>query len=185
MEKKFKGNKNHQNGKGRFAEEDFMNIVYTLPQYKNTTVYDVRYFKEYQDIDIDFVIDKYNKNDELPDINNVIHNKDRYELIEVKFNSPAIQTGYLAFELISHARPGWGALSKCDTMYFVFGDIISEENNLYTIKKRGLINFEKWKLLLRTINPKPKLMGTDTEGGIRNLSIPLATLENNGVIKYI
>ena len=185
MDKEFKGNKNYQDGKGIFAEEDFMNIVYTLPQYQNTTVYDVRSFKDYQNIDIDFVIDKYNKNEPLPEINNVIYNKDRYELIEVKFNSPALKTGYLAFEVISHAKPGWGVISKCDTMYFVFADIISEENNIYTINKRCLINFEKWKLLLRNINPKPKIMGTDSEDGIRNLSIPLSTLENNHIIKYI
>ena len=135
---------------GEFAENDFIELFNKNQLNQNKKLFDVRQIKEYQLLDIDFVIVNQ-KQSELPDIDIVLNDKNKYQTIEVKYNGRALDTGWIAFEYVSHGKPGWGLISKCDLMYTVFG---KEVNNQLYIEKRAWIYFDKWKEYINNKNHK-------------------------------
>lgn len=177
-------------GKGKFAEQDFINYFNSRPKNKGKKLFDVRGVSGYQKKDIDFVIDNMGE-DILPDIDTVFANPDRYKKVEVKYNGPALKTGRYAYEIISHGRPGWAKISECDFVYTVFG---REENKSFHVVKRGIIYFQKWKKyiednigkteLLSDRKPKVYKMRNEEEN-ILNYLTQLEDMEKEGIFRYI
>jgi hypothetical protein len=166
-------------GKGKFAEEDFIAYFNSNDKNKGKYLHDVRDKAEYHNVDIDFVIDNEGSNI-LPDINTVFQNQKRYIKIEVKYSGPALNTGNLAFEMISHSRFGWGFKTKCDYMYFVFGD-----KNEICCKKRGIINLQKWINYINDKSNYTEVYFNRGENIIVNIMTKLDDMENKGVINYV
>lgn len=179
-------------GKGKFAEQDFINYFYSRPKNKGKKLFDVRKPDEYRKKDIDFVIDNMG-GDVLPDIDTVFANPDRYIKVEVKFNGPALRTGRYAYEIVSHGKPGWAEISECDYVYTVFGEEIGYKS--YRVVKRGIIYFQKWKKyiednlgkteLLSDRKPKVYKMNNKDENGISNYLTQLEDMEKEGIFRYI
>jgi hypothetical protein len=178
-------------GKGKFAENDFIKYFNNNPKNSSKKLFDVSGIREYQKKDIDFVIDNMGE-DVLPDINTVFANPDRYKKVEVKYNGPALRTGRYAYEFISHGRPGWAAISECDFVYTVFGEEIGYKS--YRVVKRGIIYFQKWKKyvednldkteLLSDRKPKVYKMRNEEEN-ILNYLTQLEDMEKEGIFRYI
>lgn len=166
-------------GKGEFAEEDFIKYFYSNPKNKGKILHDVRDKTEYHNVDIDFVIDNQGLNI-LPDINIVLTDKKRFTTIEVKYSGPALNTGNLAYELVSHSRLGWGAITKCDFLYIVFGD-----KNTICAKKRGIINLDEWKKFINDRSNYTKVYINNSENTIVNILTKLDEMEKKGVLTYI
>lgn len=161
---------------GKFAEQDFIDN-FNKKNNQNAKLFDVRTIKVYQHYDIDFIIDKYG-NKTLPVLNNVLNN-DRFQKIEVKYNSRALDTGYLAYESISHSSLGWGETTKCDLMYMVFC-----EKNTFNVKKRAWIHMKKWKEYLADRKNIKKINYIVNES-IVDLLCNIVDLEKKGVLTYI
>ena len=82
---------------GKFAEQDFIDN-FNKKNNQNAKLFDVRTIKVYQHYDIDFIIDK-DGDETLPVLNNVLNN-DRFQKIEVKYNS-TVYRNYRLFEIES------------------------------------------------------------------------------------
>ena len=136
---------------GKCAEDDFIKRFYNSPLCKNKTLFDVRKIKEYQEIDVDFIIDKEGENEITCSFEEILYNK-RFQKIEVKCNSVALTTGWIAYESVSHGSLGWGDITKCDLIYQVF-----TEKNTTNIIKRAWIDMKKWKQYLADRKNKKKL----------------------------
>lgn len=193
--KKFKERnsfKEDSEGKGKFAEDDFVKFFYSRQKNRGKILFNVSKVKEYQNIDIDFIIDNMGEN-ELPDIDTVLANPERYTKVEVKYNGPALSSRRYAFEVISHGKPGWGKISKCDYIYTVFGEKI-ENTKTYRVVERGIIYFEKWKEyiennknsteLLSDRRPKVYQMKSEDEN-ILNYLTQLEDMEKEGILRYV
>lgn len=163
---------------GKCAEDDFISHFYDNPSNNNKTLFDVRNIKQYQNVDIDFIIDKNGDNEINETFENVLINN-RYVKVEVKYNSVALETGYLAYESISHGSLGWGDVTKCDLIYQVF-----TERDSLKIVKRAWIYMNKWKNYLADRNNKKKLSIIKNED-IVDLLCDLYDMENKGVLKFI
>lgn len=163
---------------GKCAEDDFIKRFYDNPSNKDKTLFDVRNIKEYQNIDVDFIIDKNGENEINDTFETIISNK-RYIKVEVKYNSVALETGYLAYESISHGSLGWGDITKCDIIYQVFA-----ERDTLKITKRAWIFMSKWKEYLANRNNKKKLSIIKNED-IVDLLCDINDMEKKGVLKYI
>lgn len=170
-------------GKGEFAENDFINYFYSNPNNKGKKLFDVREIKEYQDIDVDFIIDNNGNYLTLPDFNTVLYNKEQFLKIEVKYNSPAIKTGKFAFEMISHSNFVWGFKTKCDYIYVVFGK--EEPKGIFNVLKRGIIDFEKWKDFISDRNNYREIYFNKDENIIVNIMTYLKDMKNKKVLNYI
>lgn len=169
-------------GKGKFAENDFIEYFNSKDKNKDKTLLDVRELPEYQKIDVDFIIDNDNGSD-IPSVKEAIFNGERYLKIEVKFNSPALRTGKIAFEVVSHSSRGWGMTSQCDYFYVVFGDEIGK--NKYDIKKRALISLNRWKDFIDDKQNRRELYYNKDENGIVNIMTYLDDMERKNVLKYL
>ena len=161
---------------GKFAEEDFINN-YNNKKSNKKNLFDVRTIKMYQHYDIDFIIDKEGGKT-LPNYKKVLSDG-RYQKIEVKYNSRALDTGYLAYESISDASLGWGETTKCDLMYMVFCD-----KNSFNIKKRAWVSMPKWKQYLADRTYTKKINYIKSEA-IVDLLCDINDLEKQGVLIYI
>lgn len=169
-------------GKGKFAEEDFISYFNSNPKNKTKTLIDVRENIDFQKIDVDFVIDNNGTSNDIT-IDDVLGDRKRFVKIEVKYNGPALKTNKIAFELISHSKLGWGAFSECDYMYVVFGE--ETENNLYVVKKRGIIDFKKWKEFIQDKKNKREIYENQKENIICNIMTYLDDMEKEKVIIFI
>ena len=169
-------------GKGKFAEEDFIEYFNNNPKNVNKTLFDVREKDDYQDIDIDFVIDNEGGNI-LPDIETVFSNKQRYVKVEVKYSGPAYKTGKYAFEMISHSNFGWGYKTKCDYIYTTL--IRDYKKDPYDIAARGIIDFKKWEIFIKDRKNCREIYYNKGENIIVNIMTYLQDMEKNGIINYI
>lgn len=124
---------------GKISEKDFIEWFTSKPQNVGKKIFDVSDIKEYQLIDIDFVIDN-EYGDSLPELDIVLSERKRYKKIEVKSDGRALDTGNLPFEIISHGNFGWSIITKCDYVYCTF-----VERNTTNIIKRCMIDMKKWK----------------------------------------
>lgn len=178
------------NGKGKCAENDFIQYFHSNPKNQNKTLFDVRMNKEYQIIDVDFVID--NEGGEiLCDINEVLMNPKRYLKIEVKYSGAALKKNKplhrakMAFEMISHSYFGWGMICQCDYMYMTLGYGEKQNDGSYDIIKRCIIDFKKWKEAIRSKNIETDVYFNQDEGKIVNIMTYLDEMEKKGILMYI
>ena len=169
-------------GKGQFAENDFIKYFYTKNPNNNKTLLDVRDIPEYQKIDVDFIIDRHGGT-KIPSVKESLFNEERYIKIEVKFNSPALRTNKLAYEVVSHSSRGWGITSKCDFFYMVFGEEVS--NGEYIIKKRAFISLKRWQDFIDDKTNRRELYYNKGENGIVNIMTFLDDMERKNVLRYI
>jgi very-short-patch-repair endonuclease len=109
---------------GKHGEEVFLAKEKHKLEAKGYTIFNVTDDKVYQQIDVDFVIDKQGASD-LPPILQVIDNE-RYVTVEVKLDTRAIETGNLPYEVISHENLGWCCVTKCQFVYYVLTDSTGE-----------------------------------------------------------
>jgi len=122
---------------GKIGEIDFENNIVGKINKRGYSLFDVRDERNYQNCDIDYVIDKNGK-DKLPPIETVLEDK-IYVKIEVKLDSRAISTSNIPYELVSHSSSGWCVTTKCDYVYMV----LTEKDNS-KILKRLWIDMKKW-----------------------------------------
>jgi hypothetical protein len=169
-------------GKGKFAENDFINYFNNNPQNRHKKLFDVRENKDYQDNDIDFVIDNEGGN-ELPDVDTVFSNKKRFIKVEVKYSGPAYKTRRYAFEMISHSNFGWGYKTKCDYIYTTL--IRDYKKDPYDIAARGIIDFKKWEKFISDRNNRREIYVNKDENIIVNIMTYLDDMEKNGIISYV
>lgn len=169
-------------GKGKFAENDFIHYFNSNHKNQDKFLHDVRENPEYQKIDIDFVIDN-DGNNKLPDIKTVFLNEKRFIKVEVKYSGPALRTGKIAYEVVSHSRRGWACKTKCDYIYTVFGE--DDGNNSFIVKKRGLIHFPSWEEFIDDKTNRTETYCNKGENVIVNIMTYLDDMEKKGVLKYI
>lgn len=169
-------------GKGKLAEEDFINYFYNNPKNNGKTLHDVRNNPLYQYIDIDFIIDN-DGFETLPNIDEVIYNKSRFIKIEVKYNGCALNTGKYAFEVISHSNLGWGVNTKCDYLYTLFGQ--NNSDGSYTPLKRGIIDFKEWKKFIRNKNNYRKVNYNKGENVIVDFLTDINDMIKNGILIFV
>lgn len=162
---------------GKLAEDDFVRNFHNNPNNKNKTLFDVRGVLEYQQSDIDFIIDSLGRK-ELPQFQDVMSDE-RCKKIEVKYNSRALDTGWITFEVFSHKNAGWGLFTKCDLMYMVF-----TEKYTSNIIKRAWIFMDKWKKYASNRQTKAKANWIDNEK-VFDILHELKDMEKNGIIKFI
>ena len=165
-------------GKGAFAEEVFLKYFSNNPKNKGKKLHDVRYKREYQNIDTDFIIDNDNC-DVLPDFETVLSDTNRFIKVEVKYNTPALKTGKIAYEINSHGRDGWAKKTKCDYIFNVFGE---EKNGEYCVIKIGIIDFPKWKECIEKGIIKTEKYHITSEN-ITNILTYLNEMEKKGILK--
>lgn len=170
------------NGKGKFAENVFLEYFFKNEKNANKTLFDVRNNKEYQEVDIDFVIDNEGGS-ELPTIDDVFYKKNRFIKVEVKYNGPALKSGKIAFEVVSHSRRGWGCTSRCDYMFVVFGE--DESVDKYKVKKIGMIDFKKWTKFIDNKSNKTETYVNEDENKIVNIMTYLKDMEKDKVLTFI
>lgn len=161
---------------GKFAENDFLEMFHKKKL--KQTIFDVRKKREYQEVDIDFIIDK-NGEESFNESFQTILSSDRYQKIEVKYNSRALDTGWVAYESISHNSLGWGETTKCDLIYMVF-----TEKDSFKILKRAWLFMNKWKNFLANRKNRKKINYIVKEGVV-DLLCNINDLEKEKVIKFI
>ena len=169
-------------GKGKFAENDFINYFNSNTSNRNKRLFDVRDNFEYQNLDIDFVIDNEGGN-ELPDIDTVFSNKKRYIKVEVKYSGPAYKTRKYAFEMISHSNFGWGYKTKCDYIYTTL--IRDYKKDPYDIAVRGIIDFKKWENFISDKENRREIYVNRDENVIINIMTYLEDMEKHKIISYV
>ena len=162
---------------GKIGEKDFENHFEKCNK-NGYSIFDVREFKEYQKIDIDYVIDIKGEK-QLPPVEDVLK-EDRYIKIEVKLDSRANDTGNIPYEMISHSSSGWCVTTKSDYVY-----IVLVEKDGVNIIKRGWINMKRWHEFCANRNCNKKISYIVSENGIVDLLCKMSDLENNGVLKWI
>lgn len=163
---------------GKLAENDFIRNFNNNPRNKEKTLFDVRDKKEYQKIDVDFVIDN-DGGTELPNIEEVLSNTKRYRKVEVKYNSRALDTGWITFEVYSHKNAGWGLFTKSDLLYIVFTNPYGE-----TILERAWIYMDKWKEYAFNRETKTRLNWIENEK-VFDILHELNDMKNKGIIYFI
>ena len=168
-------------GKGKFAEDIFIDYFNSNEKNHNKSLFDVRNTKDYQNKDIDFVIDNEGEL-VLPSVEEVLSNKERYIKIEVKYSGPALKTGNFAFEVISHSRRGWGIKTECDYIFVVF--IKDNKVNEYEIGKLGIIDFKKWMDFIDDKSNYTKVTVNKDENYVVDILTKLDEMEKKGVLQY-
>ena len=163
---------------GKLAEDDFIRNFNNNPRNKEKTLFDVRDKKEYQKIDVDFVIDN-DGGTELPNIEEVLSNTERYRKIEVKYNSRALDTGWITFEVYSHKNAGWGLFTKSDLLYIVFTNPYGE-----IILERAWIYMDKWKEYAFNRETKTRPNWIENEK-VFDILHELGDMKNKGIIYFI
>ena len=161
---------------GKVGEIDFLDVVKHHKCFKNLKCFDVREVREYQHVDIDFVlVDVSYKSDELPDIKEVIKN-DFFKKVEVKLDSVATSTGRLPYEVVSHGHAGWCDITKCDIVYLVLTERDSD-----IIVKRAIVDMNKWREYCGDRKNKKKVSFLQKEE-IVDLLCDLEDMRNKGVL---
>lgn len=174
--------KTDNKGKGKLAEDDFIEYFYSNPKNNNKSLHKVTDNPDYQDVDIDFIIDNEGGKD-LLDFQTVINNTERFTKVEVKYSGPALRTGKLAFEMISHSNFGWGYITKCDYIYTLFGE--NNPDGSYHAVKRGIIDFKKWESFIKDKKNRREIYVNKGENIIVNIMTYLNDMEKKGVLKFI
>lgn len=167
---------------GKCGEDDFLLYYKNRLLKEEYQLYDVRKLTEYQYVDIDFIITKENKQD-LPPIESVLKDK-TYIKIEVKYNTKAMKTGYIAYELSSQGSTGWAINTQCDFIYQVFG----EEDSLNIIN-RAWIDMNKWHDYVKSrdrMDTKDNYcFNKENNDRFFDLLCNMKDMENKGIIKFI
>ena len=129
---------------GKLGEETF------LKEYPNLDIKDVRDNSQYQNEDIDFVV----------------NHKDKQIKVEVKTDTVAYATNNIVFEVVAHNSSGWGMISNADYIYEVLID-----DNMKVVKTL-LVNLGLWKQFIRSRKTPKKLVvlkETDTVNLLCNI----------------
>jgi hypothetical protein len=120
---------------------------------KKYRIFDVTKDKQYQFVDVDFVISKDGAIDKLPEIEKVLA-LDSFEKVEVKVDTRALETGNLPYEVVSHGSTGWSVLTKATYVYM----ILCIEGGGETIAKKIMwIDMNKWHSFAQNRNTTKKL----------------------------
>jgi len=162
---------------GKIAESDFMDNIAPMFRNKGYTVFDVSDIREYQLVDIDYIIDT-NGYTKLLEFDTVM--KDNYyKKVEVKLDSIALTTGNIPYETISHTNLGWSVITKCDICYMCLSERDSEN-----IIKRAWIDMGKWTAFCKNTKTQKKLSFIKDEN-IVDLLCKIKDLEKEGILKWI
>lgn len=162
---------------GKIAEKDFIDNMAPLFKEKGYTIFDVSGIREYQLVDIDYIIDTkgYTR---LLDFDTVMKDKD-YKKVEVKLDSIALETGNLPYEVVSHTNLGWSIITKCDVCYMCLA-----ERDSGNIVKRAWIDMEKWTAFCKDTKKKKKVSYIKDEN-IVDLLCRIQDLDDDKILKWI
>lgn len=144
---------------GKFGEDLFLSM------YKDQLeIDDVRSNISYQRRDVDFIVRRINSDD-------------RWYCVEVKADTRALDTGNLAYEVISHGCNGWSVITQAD---YVFMVLAKDDGYLQPIKALW-IDMNKWKEYCSNRNT-PKRMNIIQSESIVDLLCKIDDLKKYGVI---
>ena len=139
---------------GKYGERVVLDFLRGLPNVKS--VVDVRQDKDFQEKDIDFLIEDKHQ---------------QFTSIEVKTDFKAHETGNLVYEVTTSGHIG--CFEKTQAKYIAY--YLPYSRTLYLINPVALRTY------LHKIHPEPRKMGDNAEGFL----IPLADLEKEeGIIFY-
>lgn len=162
---------------GKIAEIDFMDNIAPLFKEKGYTIFDVSSVREYQLVDIDYIIDTKGY-PRLLEFDTVM-NDNGYKKVEVKLDSIALETWNLPYEVVSHTNLGWSIITRCDVCYIC----LSERDTGYIVK-RAWIDMPKWTAFCKDTKKKKKVSYIKDEN-IVDLLCRIQDLENEGILKWI
>lgn len=142
--------------RGRVGEQFTLNSILKKYSENGYDVYDVREVPFWEEIDIDFVVTKKG---------NVLTNdwecvrSDKFLKIEVKVDGKAIESGNLAYEIISHGKFGWALKTHADRVFmFITDKVISKndkgEDSLHAYEWY-IIDMKKWKAYADYVSNSP------------------------------
>lgn len=148
---------------GKVAEADFETVYTPVIKKRGYSVSDVRMLKEYQNMDVDYVVKK----------------DDKEIKIEVKLDSVALETGNIPYEVVSHGSLGWCSVTECDFCYYCFTDRDGTD-----IRKRAWIDMKKWREFCADRKGYKKLSVIKNES-IVDLLCKINDLEKNSILTWI
>jgi hypothetical protein len=162
---------------GDGGENLFMSLEHQKINERGYKLFDVRTNKDYQFVDIDFVISKNSNLDELPNINEVLDSKD-FIKVEVKTDMVALFTKNLPYEFISHESSGWSVITKADYIYMI---LCREHDDKVIAEKVLWVDMHKWTKLVENRRIKKKINYIKNEC-IVDLLCKIEDMNDNGVI---
>lgn len=144
---------------GKFGENLFLRMYNGKLE-----IDDVRNNISYQRRDIDFIVRKINSDD-------------RWYCVEVKVDTRALDTGNLAYEIVSHGALGWSSVTKADYLFIV----LAKESDALTSEKCLWIDMEKWNEYCAN-RKTPKKLNIIQSENIVDLLCKISDLERYGVV---
>ena len=103
--------------------------------------------------DVDFIVRRINSDD-------------RWYCVEVKVDTRALDTGNLAYEVISHGCNGWSVITQADDVFIV----LAKEIGVYLNPIKALwVDMNKWKEYCSNRNTPKKM----------NIIVPLAPVSGS------
>lgn len=145
---------------GKFGEDLF------ISKHKDfMDIDDVRDNISYQRRDVDFIVQRKGSND-------------RWYCVEVKVDTRALDTGNLAYEVISHGCNGWSVITQAD---YVFMVLAKEDGDSLQPVKSLWIDMHKWKEYCSNRNT-PKKMNIIQSESIVDLLCKIKDLQAWGVV---
>lgn len=138
---------------GGYGEHAIWNLYNNLPGVRN--VVDVRKDREYQEKDIDFLVEDNNR---------------QFTPIEVKTDYQAHETGNIVYEISTSNHVG--CFDKTQAKYIIY--FIPRAEIAYAINVKELRKY------VYTTHPEERKMGDNSTGFL----IPITELIENGVIKH-
>jgi hypothetical protein len=144
---------------GKFGEDLFLDMYEDKLE-----IDDVRDNISYQRRDVDFIVKKKGI-------------EGRWYCIEVKVDTRTLDTGNLAYEVISHDANGWSVITQAD---FVFMVLAEDTEKLKPVKSL-LIDMNKWKEYCSN-RLTPKRLNVIQSEGIVDLLCKITDLKKYGVI---
>ena len=144
---------------GKFGENLFLDM------YKGKLeIDDVRDNISYQRRDVDFIVKKAGIDD-------------RWYCVEVKVDTRALDTGNLAYEIVSHGGLGWSAITKADYLFVV----LATEDDALTAKQCLWIDMNRWNEYCAN-RKTPKRLNIIQSENIVDLLCKIRDLKRSGVI---
>ena len=162
---------------GSGGENVFVSLEGKSAEDKGYKIFDVTKDINYQYVDIDFVICKDKRIEDLPSIDEVLSN-DVFEKVEVKVDTRALETGNLPYEFISHGSSGWSVITKARYIYMILCD---ESGNNVTANTVMWIDMHKWHKFVQDRRTVKKINFIRDES-IVDLLCKINDMRENGVI---
>ena len=147
---------------GKFGEDLFLSM------YKDKLeIEDVRKDKAFQKMDVDFICKRKNSDDI------------RYFRVDVKVDTRALDTGNLAYEVVSHGSCGWSVVTGAEYLFFV----LAKDNPLKAVRCLWIDRY-KWDAYCSNRNTAKKMNIIQSES-IVDLLCKIDDLKNAGVITNV